>query len=354
MSTGYNRHVGTAGPAAARKPAIPGRPHPHSYLRPAELRRLKNLLFTARTIIEGHYAGRHRSRSRGQSIEFADYREYCPGDEITDIDWKAYGRTDKLFVKLFEAQTDMVVYPMLDCSASMGYAGMGSFTPSVEGAEVPGFEPSPAPHHEGAAPPADGPLSKFEYACYLLAALAFLVIKQGDKVALGLFRERLDDFIAPGGTFQHLYDALNRLEHAVPSGRTDVPAALRHAFPTMRSRGLLVVVSDFLEEPAALFEALGLYRHRHFEIILFHVLHDEELHLPLAPNVRFVDSETGETIRTIPADIRQDYERRLNQHVDQLRRGCAARRIDYNLVTTATSYHSVLERYLVDRATAGA
>lgn len=334
--------LGPGRPSATRRPAIPGRPPPHAYLNPAELRRLKNLLFVARTIVEGCYAGRHRSRSRGQSIEFADYREYCPGDEITDIDWKAFGRTDKLFVKLFEAQTDMVVYPLLDCSASMAYAGFASESRSERG-------PDPA---AGVPGPAEAPLSKLEYACYLLAALAFLVVKQGDKVALGLFRERLDEFVPPGGTFSHLYDVLNHLERLAPSGRTDVATVLRQAFATMRPRGLLVVVSDFLEDPGPLFEALGLYRHRHFEIILFHVLHEEELHLPQASNVRFVDSETNEAIATAPADIREDYERRLGRHIAELKSGCAARRIDYNLVTTATPCHDVLERYLVSRVAA--
>jgi uncharacterized protein (DUF58 family) len=322
---------GAARPATARGQHPPGMPPRHSYLRPADLRRLKNLLFIARTIVEGYYAGRHRSRFRGHSIEFADYREYCPGDDITDIDWKAFGRTDKLFVKLFEAQTNMVVYPLLDCSASMAYAGLSVSSPAG----------------------ADAPLSKFEYACYLTAALAFLIVRQGDKTALGLFRERLAEYFAPGGTFGHLYGLLNVLEQARPSGRTNVADALRQAFGTLTQRGLLIVISDFLEDPGPLFEALGLYRHRRFEIILFHILHEQELHLPSAANVRFLDSETNESLATVPADIREDYERRLAKHVDDLRTGCLARRIDYNLVSTATSYYAVLERYLADRSALG-
>ncbi len=322
-------HAGLMSPATTREAAPAGPVRPGRYLRPAELRGLKNLLFVARTLVEGLYAGPHRSRSRGHSIEFADYREYCPGDDIGDIDWKAYGRSDRLFVRLFEAHTNMLVYPLLDCSGSMGYAGAA------------------------VGEPGEAPLSKFEYSCYLLAALSFLVIKQGDRIGLGLFRERLEDFAPPGGTFGHLYGLLNRLEHVSPVGRTNVSSVLREAFGAMKPRGLLIVLSDFLEEPAAIFDALGPYRHRGFEIILFHVLHEDELHLPRVSNARFVDSETGESLTIVPADVREDYERRIAAHIDALRAGCRARRIDYNVVTTATSYYDVLGRYLAKRTATG-
>jgi len=328
--------VGAALPATTRESAPTGPGRPRHYLRPAELRGLKDLLFVARTLVEGLYAGPHRSRSRGHSIEFADYREYCPGDDIADIDWKAYGRSDRLFVRLFEAHTNMLVYPLLDCSASMGYAGSGGSRPGDTDAELD-----------------EAPLSKLEYSCYLLAALLFLIIKQGDKTGMGLFRERLEEYVPPGGTFPHLYGLLNRLERASPAGQTNVSGVLREAFGAMKPRGMLIVVSDFLEEPSPLIDALGLYRHRQFEIILFHVLHEDELHLPRMSNARFVDSETDESVTVAPGDIREDYERRVSAHIEELRAGCRARRIDYNLVTTATSYYDVLGRYLAKRATAG-
>lgn len=313
-------------------PAAPGR----AYLPPAELRRLRNLLFAARTIVEGLYAGRHRSRFRGRSVEFADYREYAPGDDIRDLDWKAYGRTDRLFVRLSEAQTDMAVYLLLDGSASMAYAGF-------DHASTLGRSPR-RPRE------ANAPLSKFEYAAYLLAALAYLAVRQGDKVALGLFRDRLVEFVPPGGTLAHLYSLLNRVEAAEPGGQTRLADILRESFGAMKRRGLLVLISDLLEEPSALFEALNLYRHHRFEVILFHILHDEELDLPAYPNLRFLDSESDDAISTAVPEIRDEYRRRLHSHIDALRSGCAARRIDYNLAVTSTDYHSVLERYLVERA----
>jgi uncharacterized protein (DUF58 family) len=327
-------------PGAGAPPVVrpvPPRSPGTSYLQPEDLRRLKNLLFAARTIVEGYYAGRHRSPFRGHSVEFADYREYAPGDAITDVDWKAYGRSDRLFIKLFEARTDMVVYPLLDASASMAYVGAGA----------PGRFLG---RRHAAGSTRTATLSKFEYGCYLIAALAFLAIKQGDKTAVGLFGETLDAYTPPGGTFRHLHRILQMLERAEPVGPTNTANALRNAFPVMRQRGLLVVISDLLEDPGELFAALNLYRHRRFEIILFHVLHEDELSLPETALARFVDSETGQRLTASVPDIRTGYRERIQAHIDALRTGCASRRIDYNLVTTATHYNAVLERYLVNRA----
>lgn len=301
-----------------------GMPDGRSLLSPVELRRLKNLFFIARTIVEGCYAGRHRSRFRGHGADFADYREYAPGDDISDLDWKAYGRTDRLFIRQFEAQTDMTVYAMLDCSASMSYAGLD-------------------PAHS---------LSKHQYACYLLAALAYLTIRQGDRISLGLFGDKLDYLSSTGSTYGHLYNLLNRMEATRPHGQTDVESALRQAFAGMKHRGLLVLVSDLLGDPSTLFNALNLYRHRRFDVIVFQILHEDELNLPDTPNARFIDSETNQTLTTSVTEIREEYRQRLNRHLDALRTGCAARRIDYNLTTTATDFHHILERYLLERATA--
>jgi uncharacterized protein (DUF58 family) len=308
------------------------------YLDPATLRRLQNLLFVARTIVEGSYAGRHRSRLRGHSVEFADYREYCPGDDISDIDWKAYGRTDRLYVKLFEAHTDMVVYTLLDGSASMAYAGLAN-TPSI----------ATYPWRQTAPPP----ISKFDYAAQLLAALAYLTIKQQDRLALGLFGEQLDVYEPPGGTFAHLKTVLNRMEQYVPGGKTNLPEVLHRTFGVIRQRGVLVIVSDFLDDIEPLFDALHRFRHHRFEIILFQVLHAEERHLPATPSARFIDSESHQPLTTFVPDVRTAYERELTAHLDALRRRCVACGIDYNLATTDTPYEQVLERYLVQRAAVG-
>jgi uncharacterized protein (DUF58 family) len=314
----------------AKPPPVPprtSRPSHWKYLRPKELKALKNLLFAARIIVEGIYSGRHKSPYRGSSPEFVDYREYNPGDEIRSIDWKAYARTDRYFIRLFEKETDMNCYLLVDKSASMAYGG----------AAYKDVLPS-------------GEVSKLDYACFLAAALAYLMVKQGDKVGLALFDTKLGKQIPPGGTFPHLYELLNRLEREKAGQRTSISRVLQEAYPLYKRRGLLIVISDFLDEPEEIFRALNRYRHRRFEIILFQVLHQYEYELPPLDRARFVDAETGETIASRPADIRESYNKEMGRFVQTLSACARARNIDYNLVTTEMPYSDVLRKYLLSRS----
>lgn len=297
------------------------------YLRPKDLKALKNLLFAARIIVEGIYAGRHKSPYRGSSPEFVDYREYNPGDEIRSIDWKAYARTDRYFIRLFEKETDMNCYLLVDKSGSMGYGGVA---------------------YKGLLPTSE--VSKLDYACFLGAALAYLMVKQGDKVSVALFDTKLAKQIAPGGTFPHLYEVLNALERQKAGERTAISRILQEAYPLYKRRGLLIVISDFLDEPEEVFRALNRYRHRHFEIILFHVLHQYEYALPPLDRVKFVDSETGEVIASRPADIRKSYNEEMHRFVQTMSAYARARNIDYNFMTTETPYSDVLRKYLLSRS----
>jgi uncharacterized protein (DUF58 family) len=298
------------------------------YLSPEELRSLKNLFFAARVIVEGAYAGRHKSPYKGSAAEFVDYREYYPGDEIRSIDWKAYARSDRYYVKLFERETDMNCHLLVDRSASMGYGGkeFNAFFPTKE-------------------------LSKLEYASYLAAALAYLMVKQGDRVSLTLFDERVNAHVPSGSTFPHLYTILNLLEDARVGRKTSVARVLRDTFALHRRRGLLVIISDLLDEPEAIFQALDMYRHRKFEIILFHVLHRYEVDLPPLDSVNFIDAETGETISTRPGDIARSYKKELDTFVNTMAASAQARNIDYNFINTTTPYHDVLQKYLLRRGT---
>jgi len=314
---------------AAHPPPLPSstaRGKEWTYLRPKDLKALKNLLFAARIIVEGVHSGRPKSPYRGSSPEFVDYREYNPGDEIRSIDWKAYARTDRYFIKLFEKETDMNCYILVDKSASMGYGGPAyrELLPSDE-------------------------VSKLDYACFLTAALAYFMVKQGDNISLSLFDTRLARHIRPGGTFPHLYQILNALERQKAGDRTAISRILEEAYPLVRRRGLLIVISDFLDEPEAVFRALDRYRHRHFEIILFHVLHQYEFELPPIDRVKFVDAETGETIASRPADIRESYHAEMRGFVQALSADARARNINYNFITTETPYDEALRKYLLNR-----
>jgi uncharacterized protein (DUF58 family) len=292
-----------------------------------QLQGMRNLLFCARTVVEGAYSGRHRSPYKGASPEFVDYREYYPGDDMRSIDWKAAARSDRLLVRLYEKQTDMNCYLMVDTSASMNYGG----------APTASF-----------LKPKD--LSKLDYALCLAASLAYLIVKQGDKASLTLFAEGIRHHLPPGGTFPHLYAMLNLMERQRGQDRTQVARTLRAAYGLCRRKGLLLVFSDLLDEGPDLFQALNLYRHHGYEVILFHILPPHELALPDERSIDFVDSETSETLNTHPADIAASYRREVEGWIEGMRRDSLGHRVDYHLVSTGAPYEQVLQHYLLRRS----
>lgn len=291
------------------------------YLRVQDLRRLKNLFFSSRRVVEGQYAGRHSSPQRGHSVEFSDYRQYMPGDEVADVDWKVYGRSDRLYVKLFEHQSDMTVNLLVDASASMGYAGLDG-----------------------------GGISKFDHACRMAAAVAFLTTRQQDKVSFGLSQDGLKAFHRPHGSFVHLREILDAMEQARPRGEAKLAHALRSMAGRIGRRGLLVVFSDLLEDPEAILNAVSIFSHHGSEVIVFHVLHADEQHLPEMGDALFQDSESGERIALNVDDVRGAYERRLRQFLGTWETAFRGRGIDYHRVSTATEYVRALEGYLYQRA----
>ena len=311
-------------------PPLPHRkPREFKYLKPAALRGMRNMLFAARTIVEGYYSGRHRSRFKGSAPEFVDYRQYYPGDELRSIDWKAYARTDRHFVRLFEKETDLTATILLDVSASMAFGG------DVNRPALP-----------------DCGLTKLEYGAYLSAALSYVLIKQGDKAGMVLFDQRIRRYLPPGGTIRHLYAMLGALELCKPGGQTSLAAALRKAHGLFKQRGVLVIVSDFLDEPDDIFSALNMYLHRGFEIVVFHVLHENEVTLPDLHNANFVDSETGAEITCKPRDIAASYTELLENFRGNIEARCRARNITYTFLTTATPYEEALGRFLAFRGRA--
>ena len=290
------------------------------YLRLADLRRLRHLSFASRRVVEGQYAGRHASSVRGHSVEFNDYRQYMPGDEAGDIDWKVYGRSDKMFIKLFEHQSDMSVNLLLDASASMSYRGLQRGD------------------------------SKYDRACRLAAAVAFLTTNQQDQVSFALAQGGLRDFFRPHGSFGHFVSILRTMESARPGGQAGLPGALRQMATLIGRRGLLIVFSDLLDEPEEIFNALAIFTHRGSEVILFHVLHADELRLPPLDQALFIDSETGRSLSTNVADVRAAYERKLANYLSVWSSNCKGRGIDYKLVSTAADYKQALAEYLFQRA----
>jgi uncharacterized protein (DUF58 family) len=287
----------------------------YSLLTLSELERFKNLLVFARSTVEGYFTGKHRSPYRGSSVEFADYKEYVPGDELNRIDWRAYGRTRRLFVRQYEAETDMVIYLLVDASASMSYAGARR-------------------------------QSKYVLAAKVAAALSYLMIHQGDKAALGLFGETLDQFHPPGGTRRHLHNLITSLERVKPAAGTGFAQALHEAGPLFKKRGRLVILSDFWTDPGELFDSLGQFLHRRFEILLLHVMDPDELNLPAANTARFRDMETHEEIEVEPEEIRRAYRQTVDERIKLVAREANHRRISHSLVNTEHPYIDAIEAYL--------
>ncbi len=302
-------------PPAAKPAKQVTKAAPRSLLTLEELERFKNLLVFAQVTVEGYFAGKHRSPYRGSSAEFADYKEYVAGDDLGRIDWRAYGRTKKLYIRQYEDETDMVVYLLVDTSASMRYAGGGR-------------------------------QMKYQLAAKVAAALAYLVMNQGDKVSLGLFSDRLNNYLTPGGTRRHLHKLVTSLECVQPQAGTGIVQALTECGPVFRKRGKLVILSDFLTDREALFDALGQYVHRRFEVLLLHVLDPDELHLPAQNLARFIDLETGQEVEVDPEEIRAHYQVHRQQALESMAREANLRRITHRLVDTRRPYLDAIEAYL--------
>lgn len=301
-------------------PPLPASVRTRSLLAPEELERFKNLLVFARATVEGYFVGRHKSPYRGSSSEFADYKEYAPGDDLSNLDWRVYGRARKLFVRTYEEETDMVAYLLVDVSASMAY----------------GAKPRP---------------SKYNVAGRIAAALAYLMIKQGDKAALATFAESVRSFLPPGGTRRHLHQLVSELEGIQPASTTGLASALNECVPFFRKRGRLVVISDFHGALPQLFDALGQFLHRRFEILLLQVIDPDELTLPPVSVAKFEDMETRETVQVEPEEIRRAYQETMRERNELLAREANLRRMQHALVRTDRPYLDAIEAYLGFRGT---
>ena len=291
----------------------------------AELERFKNLIIFAKTTVESRFQGRHKSPDLGGGGEFSEYTAYDPGHPVQAIDWRVFARSRKLVIRRYRQETDMDVHLLVDASGSMAYQGGGR--------EVKGLR-----------------------AARIAAALAYLMLKQGDKASLTLFADRVLEHQPAGGTRRHLLAMLRALVHPAheAGGLTDLPGAIRECERLLRRRGRLVVLSDFLgHEPAAVFDALAPFAHRGFEILLMQLTDPDEMSLPDAPLARFVDMETGESIEVEPADIRADYEARMRARAGELADGGSRHRIDFTALDTASPYREAIEAYLGFRRARG-
>jgi len=280
------------------------------YLKPEDIRRLTSYEFAPKALAEGYLSGRHRSRQRGASVEFHDYRAYAPGDNPALIDWRVYARTDRYYLRTFEQETNLECHLFLDSSGSMGFGE---------------------------------PLSKLGYASFFSAALAYLVIRKADRVSLTIFDESVREHFPPGSTQRHMHGLMNALEKNAPGRETRLAEALRRTLPLLTRRGTLIVVSDFLDDAAAIFEALGPYLHRGFRVHLFHIIDPIEEDLSRRGNLTFVDIETGHRVVANADQIRAGYRDLIAGHISRLRNLAVRRGVDYALARTDRDYFTLFD-----------
>jgi uncharacterized protein (DUF58 family) len=286
------------------------------YLDPNLLNRVAHQQLEARFLMAGNLSGLHRSPYRGFSVEFTAHREYAPGDELRHLDWKVYGRTDRFFVKEHEAETNLKAYLFLDASGSMAYG--------------------------------DGQ-RKFDYGCHLATALTYLLLRQGDQVGLVLFDEGLRRHLPPSGRRTQLLSVADALEREAPSGKTGVVRALQETASDLSRPGLAVVISDLLEEPQAVMKALKLYRYKRFDVVVFHILHPDEVDFPFDGMIRFEDLELPRRVTADPQAVGEAYRQLVKDYIEEYQALCRREAIDYQLFRTDIPLETALVRYLASR-----
>jgi len=292
-----------------------------AFLDPAVVARLGTLELKARTIVEGFLSGLHRSPFKGFSVEFAEYRQYIPGDDLSTIDWKVYARSDRYYVKKFEEETNLDCHLLLDVSASMGYGG-----------------------HHG--------MSKFEYGACLAASLGYLMNRQRDAVGLTAFDEDIVDRLPASSRPGHLRALLVTLQRLKTARKTNVAKPLHQLADMLTKRGLVVLISDLLDDPAEIIRGLKHFQFRGIDVIVFHILDADELEFPFERATRFEDLETREEIMAVPGAVRDHYMREMQQLIDRYRRELGASGIDYQLLNTKHPLELALMSYLSTRARA--
>jgi uncharacterized protein (DUF58 family) len=292
------------------------RSHPGAqFLDPTVLARIDNLELLARTVVDGFLNGLHRAPYLGLSMDFAEHRAYVPGDDTRHLDWRLYARTDRHYVKQYEAETNANLMALVDVSASMNYGS-----------------------HD---------VSKLDYARYLTACLLYLSRRQRDRVGLGTFDRAFRDWVRPSARgLDRALLTLDRVRAGEPGSLYD---ALLVGAERLPRRGIVLVVSDFYEQPDQVMEALRLIRGRGHDIIVFHVLDPAERALPFDEPTSFEDMETGERLPVRPARLREDYRRLVRAHIDELSERIGGEGMDYVLLDTASPLDDALFRYLTIR-----
>ena len=292
------------------------------YLKPEVIQQIKRLDLRAQFIVKGFLHGLHASPFQGFSVEFSEHRKYTPGDDPKDIDWLIYAKTDKYYVKKFEAETNVTGYLVMDLSRSMGYTYRQELT-------------------------------KFEYSISLAAALCYLMIHQQDPVGLLTFDEKIRNSLPPKSKRSHLGDVLSLLAKLEPRGKTDIAHSLTQIAAMLRHASLVMVFSDLLADPEPILQSLFRLRHRGHDVILFHVLDEAEANFPFDGMVELEEPETNRRLELDATAFRRDYLNELEGFREMYRRECYQAGVDYVGIDTSMQFDKALTEYLVGRKAKG-
>ena len=280
--------------------------------------RVSRLQLRARQAVEGYYSGIHKSPYHGFNVEFAEYREYAPGDDPRYVDWRVLARTDRFFIKQFEAETNLSCYVLLDASGSM------EFTSEPE--------------------------TRLDYGAALAASLSLLMLRQGDQAGLVVFDHSVRQFIPPRGNARHFGAIIGALEQVQAGSDTNIGAVLHEIAERVRRRSLVIVISDLLDDVDTLLNGLQHFRHRRHEVIVLHLLDDAEIEFPFDRVTLFEGMERGEQVVVDPRVVAESYRTRFRTYLERLRRGCTEKNIDYQRLQLSEPFDRALTAYLGRRA----
>ncbi len=289
----------------------------YNFIDPDVLLRMNDLLLMARTVVDGFTTGLHRSAGFGSSIEFAQYRAYVQGDDPRFVDWDLYARTDRLHTKQYQEETNLRCTLLVDCSASMGYAS--------------------------------GAVTKFDYARMLAACLAMMLYRQKDAVGLLGFERELKLFISPRYSSQQLRRIFVELNDLVPSGETDIPAALHYAGDVLPLRGVIILISDLFQPPEELLHFLKLLKARRHDVLIFQISDPAEQTFPFEQSMTFLDAENEKELYVVPHSVREEYLKNREQHFSGIQRECLATEIDLEEFCSAEPLDRALHYFLMRR-----
>ncbi len=288
------------------------------YLEPEVISKLKTLDLKARFIVEGFMVGLHKSPYHGFSAEFSEHRPYMQGDSIKNIDWKVFAKRDKYFIKQFEEETNLISHIFLDVSKSMNYKSSGSVT-------------------------------KLEYAITLAASLLYIIINQQDAAGLVVYSDVIQNYLPPKSNKIYMKKLFTELANVKPSGATNTSECLKSVLDKIKKRGLVIIISDFFDDPESVISAIKKFHYKKNEVIVFQIVDPAEKDFSFERDAVFKDLETGEEMTTLPYQIQKSYIEAFNEFTNKIKKECRSFGVEYNLISTADPFDKALFSYFTKR-----